>query len=688
MPLPRAHRARLTDHHSSPPRSHRARPVRERADYARKTTPVRLHRIAAAAIAASAVITTAGAAPAHSAPPALRQVLLGSQPAYATAARDLGPVPGSQELTARLYLGSRAPQALASFLRAVTDPTSRSYRHFLTPGQYQQRFALSAEQRQTITEWLTSAGLRVTAETLQYIQATGSAEAVGKAFGTSIHRYDTEWGTLQAPAQNASVPATVAANVVAVDGLSAQAAASPASAQAAAPRSTDAAAVCSTYFGQKTAGTLPPVSGHVASFATCAYAPAQLRRAYGAATPGATGKGHTIAIVDAFGAATMPADADRFATATGDRPFRPGQYQQHVDPASWKTATGCATPDSWAGEQALDVETAHGYAPDAKVLYVGANSCLDSDLMDAEASIINTRAADIISNSWAEIIHAQPGHLTPGLVDAWNTLFQQAAAEGIGVYFAAGDCGDSSPAAAQTGINCDPTTTTAQADFPSGSPWVTSVGATSLATKSNGTYAWETSMGDELSILPNGTHTWTPTPGVFAYGGGGGPSDFPEPWYQKTVVPARLSTVDGAARRVTPDVSLEGDYALPVLIGLTVNGTFELVGYGGTSAACPGIAAIQADAEQASGHTIGFANPLLYAVDQVGLFHDVTNQPGKTAQQAPVVVRDYGAAAGNLRYVLFTLGQDYGLNAAPGYDDATGLGSPDNAYLRWFRTHA
>ncbi len=63
--------------------------------------------------------------------------------------------------------------------------------------------------------------------------------------------------------------------------------------------------------------------------------------------------------------------------------------------------------------------------------------------MDAESYIIDGRRADVISNSWAEIIHSSPGHLTPTLIAAWNLLFEQAAAEGIGVYFAAGDCGDS-----------------------------------------------------------------------------------------------------------------------------------------------------------------------------------------------------------------------------------------------------
>ncbi|MFC1443180.1 S53 family peptidase [Streptacidiphilus sp. N1-10] len=672
---------------------------------------MRLRHIAVAATALGSVIAAGSPVQARTAtdqavPATPRTVLQGSHPDYATSRQDLGAVPAAQTLTARVYLGSRAPVALTAFLQSVTTPGSPDYRHFLSPAQYQQRFGLTAAQRRSAVRWLTSSGLRVTADTLHYLQVSGPEAAMDRALGTSIHRYGTAWGPLQAPVQDASVPAAVSADVVAVDGLSAPAAANPASAPATpaspAPASTPTPTtapttaptptpgddpVCSTYLGQQQATTLPPAYGRTVPYATCPYTPAQLRKAYSVGTPGATGRGRTIAIVDAYGSATMPADADQFAVGTGDRPFRPGQYRQQVDPAGWNVSSNCAPPASWAGEQALDIEMAHGYAPDASVLYVGADSCLDSDLMAAEASVIDSRSADLISNSWAEIIHSQPGHLTPGLVAAWNMLFQQAAAEGIGVYFAAGDCGDSSPSAAQTALNCDPQTTQAQADFPSGSPWVTSVGGTTLATDSRGGYAWETSMGDSLSIRPDGTGAWAPIPGVFTYGGGGGPSDFPQPWYQRTRVPAALAGSGATAHRITPDVSLEGDSALPVLVGYTVDGTFGTVGYGGTSAATPGFAAVQADAEQETGHSFGFANPLLYSLDRAGVFHDVTEHPAAAGPGPLTAVRDMGAAAGDLRYILYTLGQDYGLPAAPGYDEATGLGSPDAAYLRWFRTH-
>lgn len=703
--------------------------------------PIRPRVLAAAVCAATICATLVGAAPAGPATHASaarpsadasphRHALSGSRPGYATPAADAGAVPAGQRLTARLYLGSRDPAGLAVFLRQVTDPRSPRYRHFLTPTAFRERYALRPGEHRSVTDWLTHTGLTITRDTSHYVEISGPQSAVRRALGSPVHRYRTARGTVTAPSGPLSVPSSVGTEVVAVSGLSAPAAARPQFRRTTAalplrPRSSAAtteAAVCSPSYGRTPATGLPAAYGATPTYAPCPYVPAQLRRAYGAGGVHATGKRTTVAIVDAYGSPTMPADADRYARATGDRPFRPGQYRQRVTPKDWAMSPACAPPSSWAGEEALDVDMAHGLAPDARVLYMGADSCLDSDLMDAEAAVIDHHLADAVSNSWAEIIHSDPGHLTPDLVAAWNLLFEQAAAEGIGVYFAAGDCGDSSPGAAETGVNCDPKTTGAQADFPSGSPWVTSVGGTTLALDRRGGYGWETSMGDELSILtdpspasgtaPKATgaehpkaagKVWGPLPGVFAFGGGGGPADFPRPWYQRGLAPG--SGVGAPARRSTPDVAMEGDGALPVLVGLTDGGTFQLVGFGGTSAAAPAFAALQADAQQETGRPLGFANPLLYALGGTRAFRDVTDHPAAAGPGPLTVVRDYGPAPvargrakglftpgdaapsdDQQRYILYALGRDYGLHAVPGYDDATGLGSPSPAYLRWMRS--
>ncbi|MEU4926165.1 S53 family peptidase [Streptomyces yokosukanensis] len=632
-----------------------------------------LASVAAIAALAAALTPTANAAEPHKPAP-----LPGSHPDRATTESDTGQIPAATHLIARLYLGPRDPDGLDAFLTAVTTPTNPRYRHFLTPAQYERRFGLTPSARHRITQWLTSAHLRVTAKSPHYLQVSGTEGDFARAMGTSIHRYAGSGGTVQSPAGDVRVPASLSRDARAVEGLSFNV---PATAQ---PLShpephTSGQRVCSSYFGERPAPALPKAYGKTQTYAPCPYTARQLRRAYGVTASGASGKGRTIAIVGAYGSATAEQDANSYATLTGDQPFQSGQYRERVSPSDWNVTKACAPPTSWAGEQALDVDMAHGYAPDADILYAGANSCLDADLMDAESYVIDHRAADVISNSWAEVIHTSRPHLTPAVIKAWNLLFRQAAAEGIGVYFAAGDCGDQSPGAASGGFNCDPNTTQPQADFPSGSPWVTSVGATTLATTKDGGYAWETSMGDDLSILSPQDTAWEPIPGLFAFGSGGGPSDFSRPWYQRDTVPESFAH----DHRVTPDISMEGDGALPVLIGRTDSGRFETVGYGGTSAATPAFAALQADAEQLSGHTLGFANPLLYMLRSAGVFHDIRDLSRPTA-----VIRDMGPNAGTYRFLLYTLGHDYGLKATKGYDMSTGLGSPAPAYLEWFRRHS
>src|SRR4029077_4506197 len=99
-----------------------------------------------------------------------------------------------------------------------------------------------------------------------------------------------------------------------------------------------------------------------------------------------------------------------------------------------------------------------------------------------------------------------------GEIRSLEGVFEQAAAEGIGVYFASGDDGDSSDVVGHPSAGC-----------PDSSPWVTAVGGTSLAIARDGSYEWETGWGTTQTAW-NG-HAWSPAaPGGFLYGSGGGGS--------------------------------------------------------------------------------------------------------------------------------------------------------------------
>ncbi|MEY9875128.1 subtilase family serine protease [Streptacidiphilus sp. MAP12-33] len=658
----------------------------------------------AATTMALAVAGLTAAAPSSSASQPTARTLRGSHPAWAAAAADRGALPAATRLTTRVYLAGQDPAGLAAYAKAVSTQGSPDYGRFLTASQARQRFGATAQQLAAVHAWLTGAGLTVTATTAHYVEVTGSAAAQARAFGTTLHQYRVDGVLQHAPTSDVVVPPQVASAVLAVTGLSTVTPmARPdsvkvhdtlAGATGTNGGGINTTATCSDYWGQKKVTGGPVGYTPHTTYDECSFDPSQLRKAYGITASGLTGKGATVAIVDAYASATMQADANRFATAHGDKPFKPGQYTEVVDQSQWNSQDACGGPAGWSGEESLDVEMVHGLAPDAKVVYVGANSCQDPDLLSALATVVDNHLADVVSSSWGEIMHSSGGDLDPGLIAAYEQVFQQGAIEGVGFDFSAGDCGDSSPAAAATGVNCDPSTVRAQANYPDSDPWATSVGGTALGVKDkSGSYGFETDMGTLRStLLPDGSG-WSPLPGAFYFGGGGGTSeDFAQPWYQSRAVPSGLAHTlmtgvhSASAQRVTPDVAMNGDLYTSVLVGMSDGSPYSEGGYGGTSVAAPEFSAVQADAIQARhGKPIGFANPALYLRAGTKDFTDVVDQAA-AHQQAPLnAVADFGIVSGSLRVRLVAFGEDTSLNAVKGYDDATGVGSPTLAYLDSFR---
>jgi subtilase family serine protease len=647
--------------------------------------------------------TLALAAPSQAASPApTAKTLPGSHPSWATAKADQGAVAADTTTSVTVYLAGQDPAGLAAYAKAVSSPSSPDYGKFMSAAQAKAKYLATPAQIQTVKDWLTSAGLTVTGATDHAVSVSGGSAAIQKAFGTALHRYTVDGKKVTAPTKDAVVPASVSGLISGVVGLTGSAptvqpqsvsvkstvatgsTAKPASGLATVP-------TCSDYWDQKVAKGAPVGYTAKTYYDQCSFQPSQLRQAYGITASGLTGKGATVAIVDAYGSSTMLADANQFATNHGDKAFKAGQYSEVVTPDQWNSQDACGGPANWAGEEALDVEMVHGLAPDANVVYVGANSCQDNDLSAALANIVDNHLADVVSNSWDGLMHSTSGDESPAQIAAYEQIFQQGAIEGIGFDFSSGDCGDNSPAAAATGANCDKTTTRAQAGFPGSDGWVTDVGGTALATSSKkGSYGFETDMGTLRSTLTANGKGWTPLPGAFYFGGGGGTSeDFAQPWYQGTVVPSALShtLMTGAtsktAQRVTPDVAMNGDLYTSVLVGMSDGAPYSEGGYGGTSVSAPEFSAVQADAIQGRhGRPIGFANPEIYSRAGSKSFTDVVNKTAVQGRPPLSAVYDAGIISGTLRARLVAFGRDYGLTATKGYDNATGVGSPTETYLK------
>ncbi|GAA2035126.1 S53 family peptidase [Catenulispora yoronensis] len=657
-------------------------------------------------------------------------------------------------VSVRIGLAGRDPAGLEAFARAVSTPGSPEYGRFLTPEQARARFGATDTQVSAVRRWLGRAGMSVTGQSTHWIDATGSPVAARTAFGSSLglglrtltlpadvtgavttvarigqarQRGVREGASaaLQARKERTSHsggvmggPTRVSAHVdsgVATDGVHSPGAvpsakptahppadttpAAPSAKPGAKPTTTSSNKInCSPTWGAVTADPkLPPGYTTPEPLDVCGYAPSQLRTAYGVAASGLTGAGVRVAVIDAYGSPTMRADADRFARAHGDAPFADGQYLETVTPARWTHTNDkvCQTPADWAGEEALDVETVHGMAPGATVHYFGSNSCSDEDINATVAQIVDTRAADIVSSSLGETMHRTTGGIDPALISQATQLFAYGAAEGIGFYYATGDCGNDS---VRTGPSCDPESARAQTEWPVSSPWVTGVGGTALALGPDAAPLWESSMGDRRSVLSDDGKRWVPFPGDFYFGGGGGTSeDFQQPSYQRGVVPDRLARTLSTGRRAAkpmrtlPDVAMNGDLMTAVLVGATdaTTGRYDETPIGGTSASTPMFAGVQAVAQQArvaaGGGAIGFANPVIYQHANQNTFMDVVAHPAG----APTIISavlDLGPdAQGKARTRLFELGSDQGLPAGPGYDLATGLGAPRAGYLESFK---
>jgi subtilase family serine protease len=641
--------------------------------FERKRTRTVLAVAAALPLVAGALAL--GAQSATAAPPAARQLLTGTKPAWATAQADKGATPNSSKVTVRVYLAGRDAKGLAAYARAVSDPKSPLYGHYLTSAQAQSRFGATQVQIAEVIAWLESSGLMVTDTNQHYITVTGDAAAAEKAFSTQLHDYSKSGHVYHAPLSTASAPASLQGAVLTVTGLDNSPKKSRHDDTLPPPGPAFAnAGPFSSYYGSKVNPNLPSAYGVQAPYAIKGYTGDQLRAAYGAGHY--TGKGVKVAITDAYASPTIAGDAAHYAALNGGKAYKNGQLTQ-VLPSSYNSTDACGA-SGWYGEETLDVEAVHAVAPDAGIVYVGGASCNDSDLLDALNKVVDQHLADIVSNSWGDIEQNE----TPDIAAAYDQVFLNGAVQGIGFYFSSGDSGDNVA-----------TSGTKQVDTPGNSPWATSVGGTSLAVGKNNTYAFETGWGTEKGKLSADGKSWT-TPAYTSGAGGGTSKLYGQPFYQRGVVPNSLALANGGTtkQRVEPDIAAVADPNTGFLVGQTqtfLDGSVKYGEYriGGTSVAAPVIAGIQADTQQArDGFPIGFANPLIYALNGTSAYHDVTDHP-----LGPQVLSDVrvdfangeNPDAGTLTS-LRVLGRDASLAATRGYDDVTGVGTPTSSYVSGF----
>jgi len=283
-------------------------------------------------------------------------------------------------------------------------------------------------------------------------------------------------------------------------------------------------------------------------------------------------------------------------------------------------------------EAALDVDYIMGVSPGLLTefwYWGGLDFCAD----------LKNWTNTILSDEDAPLVHSvsygfqgalsQLGCKTANVLDI-DVNFAKLAAKGISIIFASGDSG--------SGYNWFFFEETLWPSWPASSPWVTSVGSTRFQ---------ENKVGQ-------------PEMATDQFGSGGGFSSMlPQFKAQASAVAHYLKTATGlppakafnATGRATPDVSALGE-------GFQVIAGGKVQSVGGTSAATPtfaGLVGLLNEARIKAGKpAMGYLNPFLY--QNADAFTDVT-----------VGTNAIGRMGGKYKY---------GYKCEPGWDPATGLGTP------------
>jgi subtilase family serine protease len=633
---------------------------------------------------ATAIALTAAIGPASAAASSPRFALAGSTPGWLSQARNVSATPSRQQVDFGVLLHMRNSGGAVATLRAISTPGSARYGHWLSNKEFDSQYGPAKVTVTAVQRWLRSQGFRIstTLPSGMYIEAAGSVAQIDKTFNTTVRNYTYRGQIVHANATALSLPASTSATVRgAVAGVlgidqGALLKRPDATLPGPPPGARYGVQPCSAYYGQKMATSKPAAYGKHWPYVICGYTPGQYQSAYGETSllqHGINGHGVTVAITDAYAAPTIYADAQQYSKVHGQPQFTPGQFAQSTPAPDGYNQEKLCGPQGWYGEETLDVEAVHAMAPGAKVVYVGAKNC-DLGLNNAWAGAIDNHVADVITNSWSygtdslkEIGQAQ--------LKFYEQYSMEAALTGITVNFSSGDSGDGTDGGTHL---ADKTV-----GFPSDLPYVTGVGGTSVYIGSHGQWLAEYGWQSDYSALTKGK--WTPKPpGTYSSGGGGGTSVlFKQPFYQQGKVPTSVSEYFGKTpMRAVPDIAMPADPNTGFEVGETQvfpNGThWAQYRIGGTSLASPMMAGIVAVADQYSRHALGFINPLYYErMLGTSALHDITAPTSPQAEVRTDYANFLNGSQGKT-YKLQTIDvQTTTIHDTPGYDDETGVGTPD-----------
>jgi kumamolisin len=361
------------------------------------------------------------------------------------------------------------------------------------------------------------------------------------------------------------------------------------------------------------------------------FLPQELAAAY--SFPDGDGSGLTIGLIE-LGGQVIDSDLEAFAKAAKLSKVAT-VISKEAEP---RTSDSIDDQDS-TGEVMLDVEVLAALCPAATIVAYFANFTEQGWVNAVDTAIHDTaHSLSVLSVSWG--LAEGEDIWTAQAMSTVNDSLKEAATLGIPVCIAAGDDGSSDQV----------TDGRAYVDFPSSSPYALCVGGTTLQKSSGANIETVWKDGDGLRADGGGST------------GGGVSSVFARPDWQKAIDIASVNP-GAIAGRCVPDVAANA--AASTGYYMVANGSEGICG--GTSAAAPLWAGLLArlNAQLDASTRVNYLTPLLYA-------------PGSTNGQPLGTIGCRDITQGNNETAAAG-----GYSAGPGYDAASGWGSPHgNALLQ------
>ncbi|HWJ48435.1 MAG TPA: S53 family peptidase [Candidatus Udaeobacter sp.] len=557
-------------------------------------------------------------------------------PNYVKTARNVGTEDPAKVIELSFWLNPRNRAGLDALASQLYDPTSPTFRHFLTRNQLANRFAPTAAQVKVLRQFLEANNLKVmrVGPMNFFVHVKGTVGDIETALHVQLNQYQVGTKVMRANDRDPYVDGAAAPLVRAIGGLDSGEYTHPMATRPTPPSSTPGKAFAATTApaapdssfysnncfdgtetdvfstnndGEYPIGTYKGNHLNLQSLTSpgCGYTPPMIQAAYhlnALYAEGYDGTGQTIGIIDWCGSLTIQSDANAFSAQFGLPQLTSSNFAITYIP----TVSTCQEMD--AVEINIDVEWAHAIAPGANINLIVPPSASFADVDEAELTSVVYHLADTLSGSYGSIEYFTS---TNELVTE-NLINQIAAIAGISANFSSGDQGDFT----LFGI---PASVSAPAD----SPYATAVGGVALALRANNSIAWQAGWGNNETLLAEEGFVFDP-PLFFGFigGAGGGMSNcvtydpvtfacltgFPKPAYQKKL-PGKY--------RQLPDVSWLADPFTGAVIAISVpfqvpSLTWQV--WGGTSVACPMFSALWAIANQEAGAPLGLAAPYLYSL--------------------------------------------------------------------------